>query len=60
MKKTEPVAKLNISIPAELHRWLFKRKQELDRKNYPSTTSISAIVVVAIREMRDREHKTLE
>lgn len=55
MKKPQSVAKFSISMPIDLYRWILKRKQDLDRKNYPSTTSISAIIVAAIREMQDRE-----
>ena len=49
--------KLNISLPADLHAFCVKKKNEEQAKNPLATVAISKIIASAVREMKEEEDR---
>ncbi len=55
--KTKTHAKLNISLPLELHAWCVQKQREEQRRNPLSEVRLSRIIAKAVREMMEEEIK---
>jgi glutamate formiminotransferase len=55
--KTKTHAKLNISLPLELHAWCVQKQKEEQRRSPLAQVRLSRIIAKAVEEMMDEEIK---
>jgi hypothetical protein len=55
--KTKTHAKLNISLPIELHGWCVQKQKEEQRRSPLAQVRLSRIIAKAVRDMMEEEIK---